>query len=552
MLRLMVLAVLAFAVVSPVGLIILQSFLDRPFYQDASELSVASYTYVLTDPSFLDALVSSFLLATGMVVIAIPMGLALAFLMTRTNLPGRRWLQPLILLPLFISPLVLGFGYIVSIGPVGFITLWTKSLFGGAPWNLYSFPTLVIVAGLTHVPHAYIYLASALSRVNPDVEEAARVSGGGVLHTALTVSLPLIRPALVFASMLIFLLGLEQFGLPLMLGDPIGISTLTTYLYKLTNLLGTPSYNLMAVVATVIIATTLPLVFLQRWLLRDAERFVTLRGKGTAQRPISLGRYRWPALAVILLWLSTTVLVPLLGIMLRSIVTAWGEGAAFFANVTVDHFRQVLTAPNLIRGIRNTLLVAIVGGACSVAVYTCVAMARHRWRHAGAQAIDYLVMLPRALPGLIAGLAFLWLFLFIQPLSPLRGSMIGIWLAYTVVWLAYGMRIISSALGQVAPELEEAGRVTGASVWRVGRDVTLPLIRSGLIASWLLIFLTFVREYSTAVYLMTPNTEVIGSLLVSLWNNGQLDLVAALCIVNLIMVFSGLMIALRLGVRLHD
>ncbi|HTH98391.1 MAG TPA: iron ABC transporter permease [Stellaceae bacterium] len=550
--RLFVVVVVAAAVLAPVGIIVYQSLLNQPFYEPGSVLSTGSYVYVLTDPDFLGAFVNSLLLATGMVLIAVPCGGVLAFLMTRTDLPGRRWLQPLILLPLFISPMVLGFGYIVSMGPVGFVTLWIKALFGVAPWKLYSFGSLVLIAGLTHVPHAYLYLASALSRINPEVEEAARVTGGGIIRTALTVSLPLIRPALVFVSTLIFLLGMEQFGLPLMLGDPVGISTLTVYLYKLTNLLGSPSYHLMAVVAVVIIATTLPLVMLQRWLLRGSERFVTVRGKGAADRPIPLGRYRGWAFAVIVAWLIATVLVPLLGILLRSVVTAWGEGAAFFANLTIDHFRQVFLAPTLMRGIVNTLEVAIIGGAASVAIYTCIALVQHRWRHGGVRLIDYLVMLPRALPGLIAGLAVMWLFLFFKPLTGLRESIVGIWLAYTIVWLAYGMRIISSSLAQVAPELEEAVRVTGGSPWRGVRDVTLPLIRFGLFASWLLIFLTFVREYSTAIYLLTSKTEVIGSLLVTLWNNGQLDLVAALCVVNLVLVFTGLAVALRLGVRLHD
>ena len=137
-------------------------------------------------------------------------------------------------------------------------------------------------------------------------------------------------------------------------------------------------------------------------------------------------------------------------------------------------------------------------------------------------------MVPRAMPGLVAGLALLWVFLFVPFLSPLRtrrwsrsGS------AYTIVWLAYGMRLISGTLLQVGPELEEAARVAGASDLRVKRDVTVPLIKYGMLASWLLIFLIFVREYSTGIYLLGPGTEVIGSLLVSLWGTGAVDLVAA-------------------------
>jgi iron(III) transport system permease protein len=165
--------------------------------------------------------------------------------------------------------------------------------------------------------------------------------------------------------------------------------------------------------------------------------------------------------------------------------------------------------------------------------------------------VDYLVMLPRAMAGLVAGLALLWVFLFFKPLSPLRSTMVSIWLAYTIVWVAYGMRLVSGTLLQVGPELEEAARTVGATDMQVKRDVTLPLIRTGMIASWLLIFLIFVREYSTGIYLLGPGTEVIGSLLVSLWGTGAVDLVSALSVVNVVMIGAGLAVAIRLGVRLH-
>ncbi|MBI3709248.1 MAG: iron ABC transporter permease, partial [Proteobacteria bacterium] len=190
-------------------------------------------------------------------------------------------------------------------------------------------------------------------------------------------------------------------------------------------------------------------------------------------------------------------------------------------------------------------------GALAVAVYAAIALVVHRWPGFGASAVDYMVMMPRALPGLLAGLAFLWLFLFIKPLSPFRSTIISVWLAYTVVWLAYGLRLISSTLLQVGPELEEAARVAGAKIWRVYRDVTVPLIRFGLVGSWLLIFMIFCREYSTGVYLLGPGTEVIGSLIVSLWGTGALDLIAALSVVNVVLIGAGLALALRLGVRLH-
>ena len=486
-------AAVALVVLSPLALVLYQSLLDAPFFMPRAAFSNDAYEYVFTDPDFHSALITTVMIAVGMTAIAMPLGGILAFLVSRTDLPGRRWIEPMLLVPIFLSPVVVAFGYVVAVGPVGFLSLGVKSLIGVIPWNLYSIEGLILIAGLTHVPHVYLYTSSALRSLNPEVEEAARTAGASVIRVALTVSLPLVMPALVFSGVLIFFLGFELFGLPLVLGDPAGLLVLTTYLYKLTNLLGTPSYHLMAVVAVFIVVVTLPLVLLQRHLLRVGERYITVRGKGMAARPLSLGRYRWLALGIVLAWLFVTVIVPLSGVLLRSVVSTWGEGVNITEVLTLAHFQELIEYPNLVRGIVNTLLIASIGGFFAVVVYALIALIAHRWRGVGAMVLDYIVMMPRALPGLIAGLAFLWIFLFFKPLVPLRSTLFSLWLAYTVVWLAYGLRLISSSLYQVGPDLEEAARVAGASVGRSYRDVTVPLIRFGLLGSWLLVFIIFCR-----------------------------------------------------------
>jgi iron(III) transport system permease protein len=246
------------------------------------------------------------------------------------------------------------------------------------------------------------------------------------------------------------------------------------------------------------------------------------------------------------------VIVPLSGVTLRAFVVNWGEGVQLSEALTLEHFRSIAAEPTMMRGIWNTVLIGVVGGALTVACYTAIGFATHRRADGWSRFVDYLVLVPRAVPGLLAGLAFLWVFLFFPPLTPLRQTLFSVWLAYSVVWLAYGMRLISSSLMQVSPELEEAARSAGASRGQVSRHVTLPLIRYGLLGSWLLVFMIFEREYSTAVYLLAPGTEVIGAQLVSLWQGGAIDLVAALSLINIVLVAVGLSVALRFGVRLRD
>ncbi|AJY10139.1 iron ABC transporter permease [Burkholderia dolosa] len=553
MLRWIVVAVLTVAVALPLGFILFQSLLSAPFFDANKTLGIEGFRFIFSDPDFWSAVKNSFIIAGGMLFISIPLGGILAFLMVRTDLPGRRWLEPLLLTPVFVSPMVLAFGYVVAAGPVGFYSVWFKALFGtqSVPWNVYSIFAITVIVGLTHVPHVYLYSSAALRNLGSDVEEAARVAGARPFRVALDVSLPMTMPALLFAGVLVFFLGFEVFGLPLVLGDPEGHLVLATYLYKLTNKLGVPSYHLMAAVAVCIVAITFPLVLLQRRLLKTANRFVTVKGKANRSTVLPLGVWRWVALAIVALWLVLTVIVPISGIVLRAFVTNWGEGVPLAEVLTLANFTELFEQDNLVRAIVNTLGIGVIGGGLAIGFYSLVAFAGHRRHDWATKLLDYLVLLPRAVPGLLAGLAFLWIFLFVPGLRELKNSMWSIWIAYTVVWLAYGMRLIQSALLQVGPELEEAGRSVGATRSRVSLDVTLPLVRFGLLAAWLLIFMIFEREYSTAVYLLSPGTEVIGALLVSLWATGAVDQVAALSVINIAMVGVGLGVALRFGVKLH-
>jgi iron(III) transport system permease protein len=572
----LVVVITALAIFFPLFLIFYQSFLSAPFFMPVKTLGFDAYRFIIDDPDFSQSFINAMILATGLAVIAVPLGGMLAFLMVRTDLPGRAWVAPLLLVPIFVSPMVMGFGYVVSMGPVGFYTLWAKQLTGIQPWNIYSFTSIVIIAGLTHVPHVYLYASSALKSLSSDVEEAARVAGASPLQVMMNVSLPMIMPALAYAAVLVFFLGFEVFGLVLVLGDPEGHLVLSTYLYKLTNKLGTPSYHLMAAVAVCLVMVTMPLVMLQRWLLKSANKYVSIKGKGARQKALPLGNWKWIAFGLLALWLLFTIAIPISGIVLRAFVSHWGEGVKLADVLTLQHFRDILEQPSLMRGIWNTMLIGIIGGGIAVACYSAIALAMHRKQDGITRFLDYSVLVPRAIPGLLAGLSFLWVFLFVPSwldgalkgmdngvalwlsahliplLRGLRSTIFSVWLAYSVVWLAYGLRLISTALLQVGPELEEAARAVGATRAQVTRDVTLPLVKFGMLSAWLMVFLIFEREYSTGVYLLSPGTEVIGAMLVSLWAGGSIDLVAALSFINITLVAIGLGIALRFGVKLHN
>src|ERR1700759_1963087 len=194
--RLIVLGITAIAVAAPLSLVIYQSFLTAPFFDPSAKLGLLAYSFVFQDPDFWQAFWTTITIGAGMVVIAVPRGALLAFLVVVTGGPGRKGLEPLILVPIFVSAVVIAFGYVVAVGPVGIFSTMAKSVFGFVPWDLYSLPSLIVIAGLTHVPHVYLYTAAALRGLATALEEAARVCGANPLRVAIHVSLPMVLPAI--------------------------------------------------------------------------------------------------------------------------------------------------------------------------------------------------------------------------------------------------------------------------------------------------------------------------------------------------------------------
>lgn len=205
--RALVVLITALVIDVPLAFIVIQRFQSAPFFVPSKVFSLDAFRFIFADADFWRALKSGLLLAFGLVIIAILLGGILAFLMVRTDLPGRRVIEPLILVPVFVSPRVLAFGYVVAAGPIGIFSLWAQALLSFTPWNIYAMSSIIVIAGLTHVPHAYLYISSALRSVGFAMEEAARTVGASPLQVMFAISLPMVRPAILYAVVLLFSSG---------------------------------------------------------------------------------------------------------------------------------------------------------------------------------------------------------------------------------------------------------------------------------------------------------------------------------------------------------
>jgi iron(III) transport system permease protein len=506
-----------------VGLIYVQAVNAQPLYTYKIELTLDVVIEVIDSSEFKEALVNTVIVAILQTFVGVLIGLILAISIHRTDTPFIGRLEPLIIIPMFIAPIIWGFAWNYSYGPSGFIPLFRE-------FN----PLIVgIICGLIHVPHAYALIASGLLSMDYTLEEVARIHGAGPLRTIAGVTIPMLRPSIVLAATLLLILGFEQFGVPLVLLSPWGYDVLTTYLFGIPSTYLMNPYPRMAVVAGTLITITISLVILQRYLvLRETRRFVAIgeryRGYFKMSVPIFI---KAMFTAITLLYIVGVVIIPLASLIMRSIQPLYGAGIREF---TVNYYLTIIEYESYRITLINTFIVALLAATLGSLIYFSYAWTIVKGsRRIISVYADLLSSMPRALPGLVAGLAFLWLFL-LTPLRSLMYTHLGLALAYAIVWSALGVRLVTGSLLQISQELENVARIHGASLSRTIIHIYIPLLKKSILISWLYLFILGIREYSIPVYIATKNTQVIGSTIVLLIGSGDLGVIAALSTITVI------------------
>lgn len=524
-------------VAAPLIPILYQSFSDRPLYDGAGTLSFDNYAQLFGSAEFLRVIGNTLLLGALTTIFGTVVGVVAAIVIGRTNMPGRAAIGEVLIWPLYISHLVLGFGFSVMYGPSGYVTLWVSQIIGAQPWDLYTIPGIAVICGIAQVPITYLFCIASTQAADPSLEDAARISGASPFRALWSISLPLLRPAIVYAVILNFTVALELLAIPLLFGRPAGYEFLTTYLYTNGIDAATPNYGLVGAAAALLLALVSFLLWLQARLLRDSGRFVTLAGKAARPRVLSLGVWRWPVFLGMALYLTLGVGVPLLGVAMRSVTSFLTPLLPFWEVLTPDHFILIFSYPAYIRSIVNTIGIALFGGALCTLFVAMVAITVHRSDFKFGRALEFVATYPRAVPGLVAGIGFLWAMLLFPPLGLLHNTIWILVLAYIMRYLPTGFGAMSPMLLQIGRELDRASRTVGADWWTTATRILLPLIKPALFSTFAILFVAFFREYSAAVFLISPGAEVIGTMLLSFWIQGDAGPVAALAAFQVLMTF---------------
>ncbi len=536
----LLLAILGFLVIYPMLLLLVGALTDtNPVVEgiSLSRLSVANFLTVLANPNVAEALFNTLLICGGGTLIAVVIGLAFSWIVVRTNTPFKGFIAAASILPLFAPPLVAGVAWAILGSPkTGLINTMFKWI--GLDWRVdfYSMWGLIFVFGIYYAPYVYMFTASALRNMDPSLEEAAEISGASAFSTLFSVTFPLIMPAIVSGMLLSFIVMLGIYGIPAVLGAPINLSVLTTYIFKLTNW-SPPLYNTAAAVAVILMVVTGALVFLQHKVL-SGRSYTTVAGKAYRPRSLDLGRWRWFTFGLAIVYLFAVVVLPMLALIVaafRKFMFIRDVASLFDARqYSLMHFQSIFDNPLTMRSVYNAVEVgvvtAVVGGALAFAIgYTI-----HRTQMAGRRTIDLVSTLPIAIPGLVVGVAYLWAWIGIP--GGLYGTIWILALAFIARFMPDTVKALSTSFLQIHRELEEAAWVCGRGVLGTIRTIVLPLARPGVLAAMTLLFVLAIRELGSSLFLYTSNTMVMSVLLLDYYEGGNLGKTAAFSLVQTVLL----------------
>lgn len=528
------LALLILIVGIPLSMVVLMS-LRTGFPGEGGPLTLQNFVEVYAAVDTYEVLGNTILFAMGSVAVALLFAVPLSWLLMRTDIPFKKTFYVLLTVGILIPVFLRTIAWILLLSPrIGLLNKWLMQLFDLAapPLSLYNITGMAFVQGVSFVPGAFFMLSAAYRAMDPSLEEAAYTSGVGKLRTFLRINIPLTLPAIAAVMVYLFMTGIAVFEVPAIVGLPARILVLSALIYNATSPpAGLPEYGIAGAYGGIMLVAGLALAYFYVRLVKQGKKFTVITGRGYRPREIALGRWKWAAVAFVLFYLLIEVFVPFLVLLWTSLVPYLQlPSAAALKTLTLKNY---LTIPDYAgaRPFINTFI--LMFGVPTLAMFLSVlvswAVVRTQVRFRGI--LDTVAFLPHAIPSILVAVGLGYLGLAYKDYFPLYGTVFIILVAHVINWIAYGTRTTNSVMIQVHRELEEAGKVAGASTPRVLWKIVLPLIAAGVLNSWIWIGMLSYREVTMALTLYTRNSVVISTVVWQFWGNGWIPQVSALGVV---------------------
>jgi iron(III) transport system permease protein len=503
-------------------------------------ISLDNFTSLFLDQRFHSALVNTLITGVGATVLSCIFALGLAWIVARTDAPGKAWLDTLNVVPFFLSPYVGAMSWISLAAPnEGLLNHLVNRYLSGPDdfFNIYSLWGITWVLSLFYTPYVYLFVIGPMRRMDPALEDAARVHGAGFWLTTRYVTAPLMMPALLSGALIVFVTSAGLFDVPLALASSLAIPTIPTQVYSLVQF---PSdFGRAAAVGVLVMAITVMFGMLQRGYMRRRS-FTTVSGKGYRPRIVRLGKWWIAALAFELFYIASGVVLPMVALVMVSVSRLW-TGWPDLAQFTLSNYDEILFHHDLAhRAIVNSLIIAVLGATIGVVLSFLQSYYLHRGKSRLRALMDAVLSLPLGIPGIILGLGILILFI----RTPLYATLWIILLAYLARFFPFAMRSVSAMLLSISPDLEECARANGASWLQTMIAIVLPLIRPALVAAWLMLFVVFIRELGATILLYAQGTETI-SVAMRVLGEQNFGLVNTLAVVQAVMLAAAFLLLRR-------
>jgi iron(III) transport system permease protein len=525
--------------------------IDAAFYKETKiglspERSLQAVINVYTSWEYLETLWEAVRLAVIVTAFSLLLGVLMAMLVCRTDLPFQRTLETLIIMPLFLSPFT-GLIAWIALGSekTGFVNAAWRAVAGTifdqppALANIWTYGGVVWVMTLFFAPFAYLFTAGSLRKVDSSLEEAARVSGASAWTTLARITLPISLPSVFAAGLLIFILAAEMYTIPGIIGTTAGFTTMPWKIYLDSTQF--PVHRAHAAASgTILLFVTIAGVWMQRRVTRVSERYVTVSGKGFRGNPLKLGRVGTSiALALIAFYVLCADLLPF-GALILSSFMKFSAATITPEVLTLDQYRDIFQIENVRTALVNTVVLGLMSGAVCLLLGFAISYAEIRSPGPATRALSFLGVLPVAVPGLVFGIGLVWTYL----QTPLYGTIWILLFAYVAKFLPYGILVSHSGILQIHSDLEASARMSGAGPVQAMLRITIPLIKPTLIAVFFFVMLMSIKELSASILLYSDRSQVLSVLTWHYMDAGNYQFAAAVGVVQTV-----LMLLLVIGTR---
>lgn len=531
--------VLVYLTVVPLALLIYSSFISEPgqLPLEATSLSLKNYLDVFADQTTYSLIRDTAIFTVGATALGIGLSVGFAWLIERTDIWGRKVLLVAMIVPMAVPNMIYSLAWILLLNPQNG---WINDILGrtGLAWlnfNIYSLPGMILVQGLSLASHAYLLVAAPFKMLDPTWEEQSAISGKGILTTLCRITLPSLKPALLAAIIFFTVVNMETFEIPGTLGMPAHVNVFSTKIYAATLPDGgLPNYGLASTLSVVLLCVAALFIWLYQRQTRNAKQFVTVTGKGFRPKRIQLGRYRILISVMAFGVVVAIVVLPLLMLIWRSLIPFYvPPSLSAFKLVSPKAYYDLVENYGLGHVIQNTALMAITAGVITTMLASLVAWMVLRapvsngWR----SALNRLAFLPMAIPSIVIGLSFI--FVYVTLPIPIYGTIWIIAIAMVTKYISFTSGMMMAAQMQISRELEEASHIAGAGWARTYRKITFPLLSAALLNCFLWVVIHVIRELAVAVMLYSPGSEVLSTKVWSLWQGGWVAQASALGIITI-------------------